>query len=184
MNSKIIFIPGNGGEKTSDNFFAYLHTELERLGLEVIAETFPDPLLARRSYWIPFLEKIGTDENTILIGHSSGAVAAMRYAETHNILGSVLIGACYTDLGLWNEKIAGYYDEPWNWEAIKKNQTFIGLFASTNDQFIPIEEAHYIRDNLQPEYFEFTDRGHFMISDREENKKFPEVVEFIKSKLA
>ena len=33
---KAIFIPGNGGGSTKDNWFPYLKTELEKLGLEVI----------------------------------------------------------------------------------------------------------------------------------------------------
>jgi uncharacterized protein len=41
---------------------------------------------------------IKADENTILIGHSSGAEAAMRYLETYKLLGCVLVGACHTDV--------------------------------------------------------------------------------------
>ena len=43
--------------------------------------------------WLPDLEELGADERTILIGHSSGAVAAMRYAESHRVLGSILVYA-------------------------------------------------------------------------------------------
>ena len=47
--------------------------------MEVILENFPDPFLAREIYWIPFIEKdLQCDDQTILIGHSSGAVCALR----------------------------------------------------------------------------------------------------------
>lgn len=48
----------------------------------------------------------------ILIGHSSGAVAILRYLETHRIEGAVIIGVCHTDLGDEKKKISGYYDDP------------------------------------------------------------------------
>jgi predicted alpha/beta hydrolase family esterase len=176
-----IFIPGNGGGSTKDNWFPYLKIELEKLGVSVIDADFPDSTLARESYWLPFLKKLGADENTILVGHSSGAVAAMRFAEKNKILGSALVGACYTDLGVENEKLSGYYNHPWNWKAIKNNQKWIALFASTDDPWIPIYEPRFIHDQLDPEYFEFTDQGHF--GGDYDKETFPELLAVIKNKI-
>lgn len=106
MNSKVIFIPGNGGGSPQDNWFPSVKEELENAGLDIICEEFPDNDLARASYWLPFLlNELKADENTILVGHSSGAIAAMRLAEKQRILGSVLVGAYYTDLNMDKEKM-------------------------------------------------------------------------------
>ena len=102
---RIIFVPGNGGSTTQDNWFPSVKKDLEKEGFEVVAAEFPDPDLARESYWIPFLtDTLKVDKNTILVGHSSGAIASMRVAEKHQILGSVLVGAYHTDLGMEAEK--------------------------------------------------------------------------------
>lgn len=171
---KIIFAHGNGGSTPQDHWFPYLKTELVKLGLTVIARQFPDAHLARESYWIPFLKnELKADENTIIIGHSSGAVAAMRFAESNKLLGSILVGVCYTDLGNEYEKLSGYYDRPWNWQAIKNNQQWIALFASTDDPWIPIKEPRFICEQLEPDYYEYNNRGHF------HNKKFPEIISMI-----
>jgi predicted alpha/beta hydrolase family esterase len=175
--TKVILIPGNGGAKPTDGWFPYVQSWLTSLNFEVINKEFPDPLLARQEFWLPFIKGLGADENTILIGHSSGAEAAMRYVEKNKVLGSVLVGACYTDLGEENEKQSGYYDRPWDWQAIKNNQQWVVQFASTDDPFIPIEEARYVNKKLQTEYFEYTDKGHFMATT------FPELIEAIKSKI-
>ena len=59
----------------------------------------PDPITARRSIWLPFMkDELGVDEQTIIIGHSSGACAAVRFAETNKVAGIVLVGA-YTSGG-------------------------------------------------------------------------------------
>ncbi|MDQ3075584.1 MAG: alpha/beta hydrolase [bacterium] len=174
-NIKVIFIPGNGGGSTKGNWFPYVERELQKLGVQVIAAEFPDPMLARAKYWLPFLKELGVDENTILIGHSSGAEAAMRFTEKNKIFGSVLVSPCHTDLNIEEEKISGYYDEPWDWESIKTNQQFIIQFSSINDPFIPIEEALFVSQKLGTEYYEMNN-GHFYPQE-----EFRELVEAIKT---
>ena len=175
---KAILIHGNGGGTAGDIWLPWLERELTRLGLEVINQTFPDNVKARASYWLPFIESLGADDTTILIGHSSGAVAAMRHAETHRLLGSVLVGVCYTDLGDGGEAASGYYRAPWQWDRIRANQQWTAVFNSSDDPHIPIVEPRYVAAQLRSSYFEFTDRGHFV-----DESTFPEVVEFVRKKL-
>jgi hypothetical protein len=178
---KIILIHGNGGHWPKENWLPPVARRLEKLGFKVIFRQFPDPVLARAKYWLPFIKKLGADENTILVGHSSGAVAAMRYAEKHKILGSILVAACYTDLGVPEEKASRYYDRQWNWEAIKKNQQWIAQFASIDDRFIPIKEARFVQKKLSTEYHEFKHQGHFSSWDNKTD--FPQIVSIIKKRI-
>lgn len=161
MKTKAIIIHGNSGGTGNDQWIPWLKSELESRGFEVLNPTFPDNEIARSSIWLPYLHALGVTEDTILVGWSSGAVAAMRYSETHKIKGSVLIGACYTDLGDEKEKQAGYYDEPWNWKSIRENQQWIAQFASIDDPVIPIGEGRYVHQMLETEYFEYPDKQHF-----------------------
>jgi predicted alpha/beta hydrolase family esterase len=154
---------------------------LEKIDIEVIARNFPDPELARAKFWLPFIEELGADENTILIGHSSGAVASLRYAENHAILGSVLVGVNYTDLNIPEEKASGYYDRPWKWANIKRHQNWIVQFSSTDDPFIPISEARFIYKQLDSDYHEFTDKEHFGYPNP--MTEFPELIVALKSHL-
>ena len=174
---KAILIHGNGGSSAGDIWLPWLERELTRLGLEVINRTFPDNVKARATYWLPFLDELGADENTILIGHSSGAVAAMRYAETHRLAGSVLVGVCHTDLGDSSEAASGYYHAPWQWQQIRENQPWIGIFNSVDDRCIPVAEARFVAAQLRCNYFEFTDRGHFM------DAELPDVLQFVRRQL-
>lgn len=179
---KVVIVPGNGGAKPTDNWFPYIQRELEKVGVPVIACEFPDSFLARESVWIPFLEQdLQVDQHTILIGHSSGAIAALRFAEKHKILGSVLVGVYHTDLDNENEKLSGYFNRPWNWAEIKKNQKWVAIFASEDDPWIPIAEPRFVRDQLTADYYEYEDQGHFggdYVKDT-----FPEIIEVIKSKI-
>lgn len=182
QSRRVIFIPGNGGGRPTDNWFPYVKRELEKEGLHVIAEDFPDNDLAREVHWIPFLKNtLKADANTILIGHSSGAIAAMRYAEENQILGSILVGSYHSDLGYEKERLSGYFDRPWNWEAIKKNQRWIALFSSVDDPWIPIKEPRFVQKQLDAHYHEYKDRGHFC--GDYEKLTFPEIVAEVKKML-
>ena len=176
---KAILIHGNGGCTAADGWLPFVERDLRALGLEVVNRTFPDNVRASAGVWLPFLETLGADANTVLVGHSSGAVAALRYAETHRLLGSVLVGVCHTDLGDAGERASGYYREPWRWDDIRRHQDWIGIFQSSDDPHIPVAEARFIAAQLRCSYFEHDDRGHFV-----DRGPFPELVEFVRRKLA
>lgn len=180
---KVILLPGNGNSSPKDNWFPYLEKELPKLGIKVINEQFPDLPLAREKFWIPFIEKLIADENTILIGHSTGAVAALRFAEKNRILGSILVGAYYTNLGDESEKKSGYFDRAWDWQAIKDNQKWIIQFASIDDPFIPIEEPRTLNKNLNTDYLEYQNQQHFGHSAAPK-LEFPELVQKVKEKIS
>ncbi len=182
---KIIIIPGNGDSHIeTDNWYAWVRDELRGRGYEVIAQDMPDPVMAHANIWLPHIENVfHADENTIIIGHSSGGVAALRYLENHHLFGAIIIGANYTDLGEESERESGYYNSPWQWDKIKANASWIAQFASTDDPYIPIDQPRFIHDQLGTEYHELTDRGHFMIDHNPMNNTFPEIIDIIKAKI-
>ena len=179
---KLIFLHGNGNSTPHDNWFPYSKAAFEALGYTVIARQFPDAQLALAGSWLPFLKnELQADENSVLIGHSSGALAALRFAEQNKLLGSVLVAAMHTDLSIESERLSGYFDTPWNWEAIKNNQKWIIQFASTDDPWIPRQEPRFIHQKLGTEYHEFTDQGHF--GGDYYKQTFPELVDAVVRKL-
>jgi hypothetical protein len=135
-------------------------------------KNMPDPYDAKESIWLPFIKKdLGCDENTILIGHSSGAEATMRLLETEKVVGAVLVSPCVTDLGDEGERASGYYNRPWQWEKIRSNAEFIMQFSSPSDHLVPIAEGREVAKNLQPIFHELPNRGHFL------DDEFPELVD-------
>lgn len=176
-NVQVVIVPGNGaGEVTCANWYGWLARKLKDAGIRCQLQNMPDPVTAKESIWLPFMEKeLGCDEHTIIVGHSSGAEAAMRYAETHKVYGIVLVSACVTDLGIENERASGYYNRPWEWQKIKSNSEFIAQFGSTDDPFIPWSEQEEVASGLGSKLFKFNEKGHFM------QFQFPELLKYLLS---
>lgn len=179
-DNKVAIIPGNGsGDIFHANWYGWAYKKINEIsGVSCDLRNMPDPCTARESIWIPFMHnEMKCDENTIIIGHSSGAEAAMRYAETYKVKGIILVSACHTDLGDENEKASGYYNRPWEWEKIKENTGFIVQFGSTDDPFIPWSEQDHVANMLNTDLKKFTDRGHF------QNSTFPQLLTVVKEKV-
>lgn len=176
MKPRFVFIHGNQSSHWSFGWSPWLKVELEKRGFKTFFETMPDSIIARSEYWLPFLkDHVHAGEDDVLIGWSTGAVAAMRYAEQNKILGSVLVSPCYTDLGDELEKQSGYYDKPWNWNVIKSNQDKIALIWGDDDPFIPQAEFEYIAEKLNPTRIKVPGGGHFI-----ERTVFPELLQYVR----
>ncbi len=172
----VAIIPGNGsGNVEYSNWYASVRDDLNRNStIKAVLKNMPDPVLARESIWIPFMhDRLKCDENTIIIGHSSGAIAAMRYAETFKVRGIILVSAYLTDLDDETEKASGYFDRPWEWNKIKDNVQFVIQFGSTDDPFVPWNEQQQIADRLSTDLRKYNNKGHF------QNVNFPELVKVV-----
>ncbi|XP_013381212.1 putative hydrolase RBBP9 [Lingula anatina] len=177
MPPRVVIIPGNGaGDVYHANWYGWLHNKLNtKENIPCALENMPDPVTARESVWIPFMkETLKCDESTIIVGHSSGAQAAMRYAEKYKVLGIIVVSGCVTDLGDENERASGYYNRPWEWEKIRANATFVLQFGSTDDPFIPWEEQQQVHQGLQSKLHKYEDKGHCM------NSTFPDLLNAVK----
>lgn len=166
MKPRIVFIHGNQTTHWSFAWAGWLKAELERLGYPTFFETFPDSIIARAEYWLPFLkDHIKAGGGDVLVGWSSGAVAAMRYTQAYSVLGSALISPSISDLGDEIEKQSGYFDTPWNWGSIKAHQQHIALFYGDDDPYVPQAHFEHIAKALEPVVFRVSGAGHFL--DRE-----------------
>lgn len=175
MNQRFIFIHGNQSTHWTFAWTPWLKQRLDNLGCETFFETMPDSIIARSEYWLPFMHdhvKIG--ENDVIIGWSSGAVAAMRYAESYAVKGLVLISPSYTDLGDELERQSGYFNKPWLWENIKSNSPKITLITSDNDPYIPQEEFDTIARELDAARIVVPNGEHFI-----ERREFPELLKCV-----
>ena len=182
---KIVVIPGNGGcHVEADNWYPWLRDELVKLGYSVTMTDMPDPVAAHMDIWLPYIEtELIKSENTIVVGHSSGGVAALRYLENHKLVGAILIGTNYTDLGFEDEKDAGWYDSPWQWDKIKANVGWVVQIHGEDDPYFDITEPKFIQSQIGSELLVLPNRGHFMTDQNPANDQFSEIIEIISSKI-
>jgi hypothetical protein len=168
---RVVIVPGNGAGCAKANFYPHLAASLRAQGFEVALQEMPDPNVAREAIWLPFIrETLKADDNTLLVGHSSGAVAGLRLAESLRLKALLLVSVTPSDLDDENERASGYYSRPWEWAKVRENVEQVIQFASTDDPFIPLALQREARDGLQRAqapaghsftYVELDNKSHF-----------------------
>ena len=145
---KAVIVPGccnEGVDVRGALFYGWLAARLKQHPLfdEVVLENMPDPHLARRSTWIPYmLHTLGVDNRTVLIGHSTGSVASMRLSEKHRTQLVLLLPATPIWVGQTKPSAAIIRPwRPWLWDSICRTPAAIAILHSVDDSIVPFDEA-------------------------------------------
>ena len=126
-----------------ENWFPWLKKELEAQGYEVMVPKFPTPIGQSPESWLRVLSEIEgkINEETVLIGHSLGAVFTLRYLEQakKKIKAAYLVAGFFQPLNSpYDEVNKPFLEKPFEWEKIISNSERFFVICSDDDQYIPL----------------------------------------------
>lgn len=175
-----VILHGTDADST-DHWFPWLKTELEVRGYAVWVPNLPGADRPDAAKYVSFLIDSGWDynENTVLIGHSSGAVAILHLLAQleRKVAISIFVGVFRGDLGWDSLKDIDPDGLDLN-RIISKSNRFVFLH-SDNDPYCPLAHASYYADELGGELVVLPGQKHFSTGDDKRFRKFPEVLEFM-----
>lgn len=182
-----LILHGTGNDSTK-NWFSWLKKELEELGFLVWAPDLPKadkPNIKRYNNFIFSNKDFEINKETILIGHSSGAVEILGLLQNLpkdvTIDTAYLVGSFMDNLG--ESDMSGLFTEPFDFELIKKRAKKFVFFHSDDDPFCPLEHAKFLAEKTSGELIILPNQKHFSISTAgEKYKEFSELLEIIKQK--
>ena len=159
----LLIVPGNGAE-VEENWYLNVAgvavnrglgaTVLDMSGLPYVANVWERAIHHA-------INKNGGPEKTILMGHSSGAMAAMNVAELRSPKGLVLVAPHATGLGIDAEYQSGLFDRSPNYKAIRQRVGNLVVVCSDNDPYIPPDETEAIASGLNVKPWVIPNSGHF-----------------------
>ena len=175
---------GTNGFPT-ENWFDWLKQELEKKSWQVFVPQLPDCDRPNIKTYNEFLLKekhYQFNEESILIGHSSGAVAIFGLLQV--LPDSVKVDTCYL-VGAFKDNLnwdslSGLFEEPFNFAKIKNKAKRFVFIHSDNDPYCPLEHAEYLAKELDGELVIKEGQKHFSVGTfGEEYRKFPFLLELI-----
>lgn len=168
------------------NWFSWLRLELEKLDYKVWLPQLPDSDKPNVDTYNQFLlsnPDFKFNNETIVIGHSSGAVEILSLLEqlkdNETINTAILVSAFRNSLG-W-ESLDELFIKPFDFEKIQKKAGKFVLIHSDNDPYCPIDHPEYLADKLGAELIIKPGQGHFNTEIGPQYKQFPDLLDIIKN---
>ncbi len=180
-----IILHGTGGTPES-NWFRWLEAELQNRGMQVFLPALPNtqqPSLRDNLDFIHANCPFKINEETLVVGHSSGAILALILAQENPspVCGVVAVSVFHDNSLKW-EALNKLFDTDFDWQKIRAKAGKLLFIHSDTDPYVPLEQAQYVADNCGAEMLVISGQGHFNLEQGDHYKQFPKLLEIMQEK--
>lgn len=167
------------------NWYPWLKDELIKLNYNVWVPDLPKankPNIDNYNNYIFANKDWQFNNDSILIGHSSGAVAILYLLQ--NLPDNIKIKNCFLvsafkDNLNW-DALNELFLKPFDFEKIKKHANKFIFIHSDNDPYVPLEHAKFLSEKLDGKLIILEGQKHFNLEMGEQYKQFPKLLKIIK----
>ena len=162
---KAIILHGTQGSPEG-NWFRWLEAKLRDKDMEVWLPQLPHAEQPSLLEWLSFVQEncpFEIDEETAIIGHSSGSILSLISAqESHRKIGGVICVSVFHNNSLGWEANARLFDVEFKWMKIRTNvKKQIVCIHSDDDPYVPLDQAQYVANRIGAEMIIIPNQGHF-----------------------
>jgi len=163
MNSqakKILILHGWDASAT-DHWFPLAKEMFEKEGFKVYVPEMPGGYFPKKNDWVKVIEKFEPDDHWILIGHSLGGVAILRYLEKviKPIGQAILVAVPFEPMSF--KPIENFFLDEFDWEKIRENCPKFDIVNESKDSVIPVEYGQKFADKLKGKLHILPGYSHF-----------------------
>lgn len=161
---KRIFIIHGYGADPDCNWFPYLKEELNKRGLAAQVPVMPNTEAPQCREWVETLKGLvgRPDKGTILVGHSLGTAAILRYLETlkdGESVGDVFLVAG-ADANPGFPELDSFVAVPPDYEKMKKGAKSFTVIHSDDDPVVPFAMGQRLSKGLGAEFIPLSGLEH------------------------
>ncbi|MBV9575980.1 MAG: alpha/beta hydrolase [Gammaproteobacteria bacterium] len=171
-----------------ENWFNWLKIELYQLGVNCYVPQFPTPQNQSLANWMQLFNQSYqhlTTPNSILIGHSLGAVFCLRWLEEQDcLLRAVVLAGVFIDyLGIekFDSINSSFLAEDFNWKHIAKRSQEFACFHGENDPYVPKQHVEQVVNQLGAKKIIISQGGH--LNTAANFSQFPHLLIYLKNLL-
>lgn len=180
----VIILHGTMGSSHGE-WFPWLKKELEKKGYKVWVPDLPGTDEPDINQYNPFILKncpFELNNETVIIGHSSGAVAALGLLQVLPAeikINKAILVAGFVDNLDYEPVKKMFRTWKFDWEKIKTKAKKFIVVCSDNDPFVPAKHGKDLERLLDAKLIVMPGQKHFSISTFPKYSKFPELLELI-----
>lgn len=139
----------HGWESNSkEHWFLEERERLEKIGYGVTVPDMPSIFHPKQEEWVQIIKDFNPDKNSILIGHSLGGVAILRYLEemVNRVGKCILIATPIRKLKF--KEIEGFFEPDFNWKKIKGSSEKFVVLNQTEDPWVNLQHGKDLAKHL------------------------------------
>src|SRR5690349_15190215 len=127
----------HGKDKTSqDIWYPWLKSELNSIGVTCELPDLPHAESPRIADWLAAIDHFAPSEDTILIGHSRGGMAILRWLEARNTRVAKVVLVAANSANIADASRGDFYSGPYDFEAIKSRCDDFVVMHSKDDEWV------------------------------------------------
>lgn len=176
---KVILL--HGKDKTSrDIWYSWLAGELGAKSVPCAVPDLPNTDNPKINEWLSAIDKHNPDKETILVGHSRGGMAILRWLESRKqqVKKVVLVAANSADI--IDSTGGDFYSDSYNFAEIKNFCDEFVVIHSRDDSWVPYKAGVENAMGLDAKLITLDNRNHFgSQADGNIMKTFPELLDAI-----
>ncbi len=123
------------------------------------------------------------NEDTLIVGHSSGAILALVLAQENPVpIGGIVAVSVFHDNSLNWDANGKLFDVDFDWPAVHQKATRLLFVHSDDDPYVPLDQAQFVADSCGGEMVVIPGQGHFNLEKSETYKAFPKLLELMRQR--
>lgn len=144
-----------------DHWFSEAQEHWRKKGWRVEVPEFPGNYFPKKDEWLEAISNFQPDKSWILIGHSLGGVAILKYLEMADkpIAKAILIATPFTSMHFG--ALDNFFEGGFRWENIKANCPSFEIINEDNDPAVPVEHGQKYAQNLSGHLHTVSGYTHF-----------------------